>query len=89
MLMLCVCYAFLSVPCSLVITCLARANLLALLYVTFSCVLSLSNVVPWVRCGTCLYQFLIFAVLLTFIKQPVTFFKSRERQGKHLRIFLT
>ena len=32
------CYAFLSVHCSLVVTCWERANLLALLYVMFSCV---------------------------------------------------
>ena len=29
--------------------------------------LSLSHLVSWVRCGTCLYRFLIFAPLLTFI----------------------
>ena len=34
-----VCHAFLSVHCSLVITCWERANLLALLYVMFSCVI--------------------------------------------------
>ena len=28
-----------------------RADLLARLYLKFSCVLSLSNVVSWVRCG--------------------------------------
>ena len=39
----------LSVPCSLVVTCWERANLLALLYVMFSCVLSLSHTVSWVR----------------------------------------
>ena len=33
-----VCHAFLSVHCSLVVTCWERANLLALLYVMFSCV---------------------------------------------------
>ena len=32
-----VCHTFLSVHCSLVVTCWERANLLALLYVTFSC----------------------------------------------------
>ena len=35
----CICYAFLSVPCSLLITCLERADLLALLCVLFSCVI--------------------------------------------------
>ena len=34
-----VCHAFLSLHCSLVVTCWERANLLALLYVMFSCVL--------------------------------------------------
>ena len=33
-----VCHAVMSVPCSLVVTCWERANLLALLYVMFSCV---------------------------------------------------
>ena len=33
-----VCHAFLSVHCSLVVTCWERANLLALLYVMLSCV---------------------------------------------------
>ena len=34
------------------VTCLENANLKALLYVMFSGVLSLSNVVSCVRCGT-------------------------------------
>ena len=47
-----VCLSFvLSVPCSLVVTCRERADLLALLYVLFYCVLSLSRMVFWVRCG--------------------------------------
>ena len=46
-----VCLVFLSVHCSLVVTCWERADLLALLYVMFYCVLSLSHVVSWVRCG--------------------------------------
>ena len=33
----CLCYAVLSIPCSLVITCRGRADLLALLCVMFSC----------------------------------------------------
>ena len=39
----CMCYAGLSVPCSLVITCLERSDLLALLCVVFFCVVSLSH----------------------------------------------
>ena len=54
-----VCHAFLSVQCSCVVTCLT------LLCVDFCCVLSLSHEVSWVRCGTCLYRFLIFASFLT------------------------
>ena len=34
------CHTVLSVPCSLVVTCWERADLLTLLYVMFSCVLS-------------------------------------------------
>ena len=62
-----VCHAFMSVHCSLVITCWERDNLFALVCVMFYCVLSLSHVVSWVRCGTWLYRFLIFASLLTLI----------------------
>ena len=32
-----ICHAFLSVHCSLVVTCLERANLLALVFVMLSC----------------------------------------------------
>ena len=46
------CNAVLSVPCSLVVTCLEKADLLALLIVVFSGDLSLSYMVLWVRCGT-------------------------------------
>ena len=50
----CLSLIFVSVPCSLVVTCWETDNLLALLCVTFSCVqvLSLSHIVRWVRCGT-------------------------------------
>ena len=34
-------------------------------FLMLNCVLSLSHVLSWVRCGTCLYQFLIFATFLT------------------------
>ena len=36
-------------------------------FVMFNCVLSLSNVVSWVSCGTSLYRLLIFAAFLTLI----------------------
>ena len=48
----CLCYAVLSVPCSLVITCWERVDLLALLWVVFACVLSLSHIVSRIRRGT-------------------------------------
>ena len=41
-----VCHAFLSVHCSLVVTCWERANLFTLVFVMLSCVLSLSHVCP-------------------------------------------
>ena len=48
-----VCHAILSsIYCSLVVTCLERADLLALLYVMIYCVLSLLDGVSWVKCGT-------------------------------------
>ena len=50
--MFCVCHAFLSVQCSLVVTCWDRANFLALLCVELCFVLSLSHVVALVRSGT-------------------------------------
>ena len=55
-----------SVYMCYVVTCWERADLLALVcgdyceFVTFP-------LVSWVRCGTVLYRFLIFAPLLTFI----------------------
>ena len=50
-----------SVSCSLVVTCLERVDLLTLV------LLSLSNMVSFVRCGTWLYWFLIFAFPLLCI----------------------
>ena len=44
-----VCHALLSVRCSLVVICWERADLLALLYMVFYCVLSLSHLLSWVR----------------------------------------
>ena len=61
-----VCQVFLSVHCSLVVTCWEMAVLLALLYVMFYYVLSRSHVVSCVRCGAWLYWYLIIAFILTF-----------------------
>ena len=61
-----VCHTVLSVLCNLVVTYWERADLLALLYMMFSCVLSLSHMVSWVRCGIGLYRFRIFAFFSYF-----------------------
>ena len=53
LLMFRVCHAILSsIYCSLVVTCLERADLSTLLYVAIYCVLSLPDGVSWVKCGT-------------------------------------
>ena len=53
LLMFRVCHAILSsIYCSLMVTCLKRADLLALLYVVIYCVLSLPDWVSWVKCDT-------------------------------------
>ena len=58
----CLCHTVSSVPCSPVVICWERADLLALLFALFSCVFfSLSHMVSRARCGTRLYRFLIFA----------------------------
>ena len=45
---------------------LGKADLLALLYVMFYCILSFPPVVSWVRNGALVYRFLIFAFCLTW-----------------------
>ena len=47
-----VCQTVLIAACRPVVTCLERAEFLALLFVVVSCVLLLSHMVSWVRCGT-------------------------------------
>ena len=47
----CVAHAFASVDLCLVVTCWERADLFALVGDVY-CILSLSHVVSWVRCGT-------------------------------------
>ena len=46
-----VCHAVLSVPCSGVVTCWERDDLLALLCMMFFVFLLFSHMVSWVRCG--------------------------------------
>ena len=55
-----------SVYMCLVITCWERADLLALVCGVY-CEFVTFPLVSWVRCGTCLYRFLIFAPLLTLL----------------------
>ena len=59
----CVSHAFASVHCCLVVTCWELADFLPLVGDDY-CILLLSHVVSWVRCGTWLYRFLIFAIFL-------------------------
>ena len=61
--LLCLCA---SVYMCFVVTCWERADLLALVCGVF-CEFVTFPLVSWVRCGTWLYRFLIFAPLLTFI----------------------
>ena len=63
--MSCVWPAFASVHCCLVVTCWERSDLLALVCDVKLCFMSLSHVVSWVRSGTWLCRFLIFATFLT------------------------
>ena len=55
-----------SVYCSPLVTCLKRADFLAVLCVTFSFTFVIFHMVSWVRCDTCLDLFLNFAFSLTF-----------------------
>ena len=64
----CVCYAFvcvcLFVPCGHL---LGKGWPLGLAFVVSNCEFVTFPLVSWVRCGTWLYRFLIFAPLLTFV----------------------
>ena len=64
----CVCYVLCaSVYMCFVVTCWERADLLALVCGVF-CEFVTFPLVSWVRCGTWLYRFLIFATLLFWLK---------------------
>ena len=68
MFRVCLCHPVLSVPCSLVVTCWERADLLVLMHVMFSWVFNTFpyGIQSWARCDTWLYQFPIFAFFLNF-----------------------
>ena len=82
------CYAVLSVPCSLIITCLEIADLLAffaLLYVVLSfAILLLSHKVFQVVCGTWSHWFLIFALLNTIYIIKVTLYGPFPHNEIHI-----
>ena len=58
----CLCHTVVSVLCSLVVSCWPLGFLACDIFLC----LSLSQMVSWVRCGTWLYRFLIFAFFLTY-----------------------
>ena len=58
-----------SVYMCFIVTCWERADLLALVCGVY-CESVTFQLVSWVRCGTWLYRFLIFAPLLTFLTNP-------------------
>ena len=62
-----------------VVTCWERADLLALVCGVF-CEFVTFPLVSWVRCGTRLYRFLIFATLLT-LKNYITLSRPRGRDN--------
>ena len=59
-----------SVYMCFVVTCWERADLLALVCGAY-CEFVTFPLVSWVRCGTWLYRFLIFAPLLTLLCSPI------------------
>ena len=72
----CVCYVLCaSVYMCFVVTCWERADLLALVCGVF-CEFVTFPLVSWVRCGTWLYRFLIFATLFTLCLDNSRIFKG-------------
>ena len=67
MFYVCLDYTAVSVPCSHVITCWEKADLLALLCAIFPGILSLYHILSLVGYGTLLYRFLINALFFTFL----------------------
>ena len=82
----CVCYVLCaSVYMCFVVTCWERADLLALVCGVF-CEFVTFPLVSWVRCGTWLYRFLIFAPLLTFKEQTRQYDKDKHETQTTKRI---
>ena len=70
--MSCVCHAFASVHCCLVVTWRERAGLLAFVCEVYYDFVT-SHLVSWDRCGTWLYRFLILAVFLNLVDSSVAY----------------
>ena len=85
-----VCCVFLSVHCSLVVSCWEKTDLLARLCVMFYCAFVFSHVtvVFWVSCGVWLYRFLIvaFFLLLFFYKVYEDMQGLRSNDGLDLKL---
>ena len=79
-----VCHGFLSFHCSLVVSCLERADLFARLYLKFSCVLSLFPCPLLVWC--LIVSILIFAVLLTLKTQNNDYIFQRTSFNKRNKL---
>ena len=74
----CVSHALAPVHCCLVVTCWERAALLALVSIVYCIFYYFPMWYSWVRCGTWLYHFLIFAVFLTLYF--LLFFKVHDME---------
>ena len=66
-----------------VVTCWERADLLALVCGVF-CEFVTFPLVSWVRCGTWLYRFLIFATLLTLTRLEISIILKHS--GRHMAL---
>ena len=85
----CVCYVLCaSVYMCFVVTCWERADLLALVCGVF-CEFVTFPLVSWVRCGTWLYRFLIFAPLLTLTEGNVNWIQKIQLRRYKVRFLVT
>ena len=74
-----------SVYMCFVVTCWERADLLALVCVVSNCEFVTFPLVSWVRCGTWLYRFLIFAPLLTLVWKHAH--ETRQTEESHHQVW--
>ena len=59
-----------------------------LLFVMLTCILSLSLVVSWVRCGASLYRLLIFAAFFTLLELRNVIYHMKSRLGVILQFLI-